>query len=307
MLALPGFAVFSADLTMVVMACLVRGLGLGIILVAAGGLAAALAPVERRSEALGIYGFAAALPAILFVPLGVIILSRGSVMSVAGATVLSGLASLLALGVFPGRQPAEDTAGEPMSWRPQVWPALTLVIGATLAGAVVTYLPVHEHRADAAVTSLALLLHGLAGAVSRLAAGPHGDRHGPVGIIGLGLAATAAGAIMLGISFGAVSTLAGAGALGIGFGLLQSGSLTLMLARASQRHADAVSTAWNIAYDAGLGAGGLGFGLISAGLGYGGAFAVLAVPAGLLLVPLMRLSGGQASIVRKDRRPACES
>jgi hypothetical protein len=36
--------------------------------------------------------------------------------------------------------------------------------------------------------------------------------------------------------------------------MLQNGSLTLMLARVSQQHADAVSAAWNIAYDAGLGA-----------------------------------------------------
>jgi predicted MFS family arabinose efflux permease len=150
-----------------------------------------------------------------------------------------------------------------------MWPAATLVSGAITAGAVVTFIPLYAQAAGAIVVSASLFVHGLTAALSRLIAGRHGDRRGQHGVIAFGLLATALSAAAVASSTSAVAILCGTAGLGVGFGLLQSGSLGLMLERAPQRQADAVSAAWNIAYDLGLGLGGLGFGLVSGAAGYG--------------------------------------
>ncbi|WP_129790803.1 MFS transporter [Sphingosinicella sp. CPCC 101087] len=289
-LALPGFAVFGGDLVLVAAACLVRGVGLGIVLVVAGGLAATLAPLARRNEALGIYGLSAALPAILFVPLGLWMMAQGSASLVAGATMAFGLAGLLGLSVFPPRaEPGGNTVGR-VDWAAQVWPATTLAAGAVTAGVVITFLPLVVGHSETLLVEGALLLHGLAAALSRLAAGRHGDRRGPMGPVLFGLVATVTGAVLLGISSGNLAVLVAITALGAGFGLLQSGSLTLMLNRAPKGQEDAISAAWNIAYDTGLGFGAVGFGLLANPFGYGGAFLLLAGLILPLVAPFARAS-----------------
>ena len=290
MLALPAPLIFSSDLTLAVGASLLRGVGLGFILVAAGGLAVAIAPLARRSEALGIYGLAAGLPAIICVPLGLWVLEYGSAFAVASATVTGGLVALPLLSVFPANEERLSAESCQFPWRSQVWPALTLASGAVLAGAVITFLPLYAEEVGKSFVSTALFLHGLAAALSRLAAGRYGDRHGPLGLVFAGLLATVAGAVLLAALSGPVLITVGVATLGLGFGLLQSGSLSLMLARAPRGQADAVSAAWNIAYDAGLGAGGLGIALISIGLGFADTFLLLALATAALLAPLLRPS-----------------
>ena len=53
-MALPCLATFSTSLPLLLATCAARGLGLGILLVAACGLASQLAPAGRRAEALGL-------------------------------------------------------------------------------------------------------------------------------------------------------------------------------------------------------------------------------------------------------------
>jgi MFS family permease len=51
--------------------CLLRGIGLAVIFVVCGELGAALVPVERRGEGIGLLGVVAGVPAVLALPLSV--------------------------------------------------------------------------------------------------------------------------------------------------------------------------------------------------------------------------------------------
>lgn len=83
----------SSDLLAVMALCVLRGFGFGIITVLGSMMTAQLVPVERRGEAVGIYGLAIALPNLLAVPGGVALVSAGAfpVVAVLGAAPLLGL------------------------------------------------------------------------------------------------------------------------------------------------------------------------------------------------------------------------
>ena len=57
----------------------VRGLGFAVLTVLGTSLAARVAPVERRGEAVGIYGLAIAIPNLVAVPAGVALVLDGHV------------------------------------------------------------------------------------------------------------------------------------------------------------------------------------------------------------------------------------
>ncbi len=273
-LALPCLATFSTDLAVVLASCAARGFGLGLLLVAACGLAATLAPPSRRAEAMGVYGVASAIPAILGVPLGPWALAELGPLPTAMAAALLGLAGLAGLAIVPGRvAPAGDEAashGLP-AMRTGAWPAAGLAIGAIVVGASITFLPLAHREAATGTIMLALLLQGLAAAAARWAAGRPVDRHGPQGAMIAGAALAVAAMPCLAVE-GDAAILIGMTLSGAAFGVLQSASLAQLLQRVRPEQADGASALWNAAYDAGLGVGGIGFGALAAAAGYGAAF-----------------------------------
>jgi len=278
-LALPALATFSSDVTIVLASCAVRGLGLGVLLVAACGLAASLAPASRRAEAMGIYGLAAALPAILGVPLGPWALASFGPVATAGIAAALGVGALAGLAAFPGRAALADGQRQPHALpalRASAWPASALAIGAIAVGATITFLPLAHREVAATTIMLALLLQGIASAFARWALGRSIDRHGPNKAVIAGVACTIAAMLILALP-GEAAVIAGMVGSGVAFGVLQSATLTQLLQRAAPTQADSVSVVWNAAYDAGLGVGGIGIGALAAAAGFAAAFAIAAI------------------------------
>lgn len=275
-LALPAPASFSESLMLVLLACAARGLGLGVLLVAACGLAATLAPPSRRAEAMGVYGLASAIPAILCVPLGPWALAQlgpGAIGLLAAGVTLLGLACLVALPRHGAQSEQAAHSRRLPSLRGAAWPAVGIALGAIVIGATVTFLPLAHKEIGTGTTMLALLLQGLGSAVARWASGRPVDRHGPQGAMTVGLA-LAVGAILALAFEGSAAVLAGMTLSGIAFGIVQTASLAQLLERAPADQADGASALWNAAYDAGLGLGGFVLGTLAATSGYAAAFAI---------------------------------
>jgi len=278
-LALPALATFSNDLTIVLASCAVRGLGLGVLLVAACGLAASLAPASRRAEAMGIYGLASALPAILGVPLGPWALASFGPLATAGIAAALGVGALAGLAAFPGRTALAEEQRPPHALpalSASAWPAGALAIGAIAVGATITFLPLAHSEVAATTIMLALLLQGMASALARWAMGRSIDRHGPNKAVIAGVVCTIAAMLFLALP-GDAAVIAGMVGSGAAFGVLQSATLTQLLQRAAPTQADSVSAVWNAAYDAGLGMGGIGIGALAAAAGFAAAFAIAAI------------------------------
>ncbi|MET3806760.1 putative MFS family arabinose efflux permease [Nakamurella sp. UYEF19] len=283
-----------------------RGVGFAVITVLMPLVATALVPLRRRGEAIGIYGLAIAIPNLIGVPIGVALTSAGQFrwVSFAAAAPLLALPLLrpLARSVLPATDgstagvPAPDrpTGGRVVPDRPAgnraaletraaLRPVLTitvvLLVMTLSGGGVLTFLPVA--RPDGALATVALLVFGASGAVSRWRAGLLADRWGNrvllpgsvlVGALGLALIATG-----LSVSSSTV-VLVGAAALGSGYGALQNVSLLVAFALAGPTRAATASAIWNAAYDAGTAIGALVVGMVAAaGPGFPWTFAGCAV------------------------------
>jgi predicted MFS family arabinose efflux permease len=294
-LAIPCLFTFSGSLNLVLWSCAARGFGLGILLVAACGLAATLAPPARRAEAMGLYGVASAIPAIVCVPLGPWALMAFGPAATALAAAALALAGLAGLAVLPRR--AEQHEGTAPSHRlpalrGAAWPAAGLGLGAIVIGATITFLPLAPREVNTGTIMLGMLIQGLASAGARWAAGRPVDRHGPQGVMFAGIA-LAVGAMLCLALPGEAAVLIGMAVSGIAFGVLQSASLAQLLQRATPAQADGASALWNAAYDAGLGIGGLAFGALASATGYAAAF--LALGAGLAGLALLVFRSCEAS------------
>ncbi|MGK5115728.1 MULTISPECIES: MFS transporter [unclassified Geodermatophilus] len=256
----------------------VRGAGFGVLTVLGATLAAQVAPVERRGEAIGLYGLAIALPNLVAVPAGVALVLDGHVAWLAWLAA----APLLALPLVPGLVRAvsmESTAGR--SSRAAALAALTpsiVLLAVTLAGGgLVTFLPIE--RPDGVLATVALLLFGVTGALTRWQAGLLADRLGPRLLMPLALLVAAAGLAVVGLGLvtGDAWVLVGSAVFGAGFGAVQNLTLVTAFARAGEGGATAASAMWNASFDAGTAAGALGLGLVAAGLGLEWTYVAVAI------------------------------
>ncbi|MEV0828020.1 MFS transporter [Nonomuraea rubra] len=297
LLGLPALLLpLSAALSWVLGISVLRGAGLGVMVVAGTALTAELVPEERRGEGLGLYGVAVGIPSVLGLPLGLWAsdaLGFGPVFAVAGLVPLAGLPAVLGL---PATRPAYGT--KPAS---AAGPAagglasLALVFAAvtTATGVLVTFLPL---AGSPELASVALLVQSLATPAARWWAGRHGDRHGSAGLLVPGVLATAAGVALQVWAGSPVAVVAGMALFGAGFGVLQNATLALMFERGG---AARVSALWNLAYDAGMGAGAMGFGLVLGHTGYAAGFGLVALLV-LATLPLARVrtAAGYAPLPR---------
>jgi predicted MFS family arabinose efflux permease len=309
-LALPA-ATGMAAITAV---CLVRGVGLAIIMVVGHALMATLVPRERRGEGLGLAGLVLGVPAVVALPLGVWVAGHFgyTVVFVAGAAAaLAGLAAAPGLPRFPGDHPhGEDgehgehrDGGRARQAEPlgvvaglrtpaMLRPALAFATSAMTAGVVVTFLPIIAGASSGGVVAVALLVQASTSTLTRWWAGRHGDRHGPGRLLAPGLLVAAAGMLVLVAATGPVAVVAAMALFGTGFGVAQTASLSVMFAVVPASGYGTASALWNLAYDAGLGIGGAGFGLVAARTGYQAGFAVTSALMLLALVLTRRRLGG---------------
>ncbi|WP_214104495.1 MFS transporter [Acrocarpospora catenulata] len=279
--------VASSALPLVLGVCLVRGAGLGIVVVAGAALVAELVPTDRRGEGLGLYGAAVGVPSIVCLPLGLWLV--GSVGY--GPVFITGAAlSLLTLAVVPGL-PARSARIEHGSVlgalliRGLARPTVIFAAVTLAAGALLTFLPMTVPAESHQVAAGALLVQSCAAPLARWGAGWYGDRHGSARLLVPAVLAATVGTAVLIWAGSPIAVMAGMGLFGLGFGLAQNVTLALMFERASESDFGRVSALWNLAYDGGMGVGAVMFGLLTVPMGYPLGFAVIAIVLFTALAP----------------------
>ncbi len=197
LLGLPALALAWSDrMAVILVVCLIRGVGFAIVAVIGSAIVAILVPPERRGEGLGLYGIVVGIPSVVALPLGVWLATRigFTVVFVAGAGIA--IAGLLAVHSLPGKAPAaEDSHGimaglrNPLLLRPSIIFAATTMA----TGIVVTFLPV----VTGGIAPFALLAQAASATAARWLAGKHADRHGPAGLLLPGVVVSALGMLTL--------------------------------------------------------------------------------------------------------------
>jgi predicted MFS family arabinose efflux permease len=257
----------------------VRGAGFAVLTVLGATLAARVAPPERRGESVGLYGLAIAIPNLVAVPAGVALVLDGHVgwLSWLAASPILGvlLVPLLVRSVAP--EPGRGPAGSGRAAvRAALAPSAVLFLVTMAGGGLVTFLPIE--RPDGALATGALLVFGVAGAVTRWRSGTLSDRLGTGLLLPLALVVAAVGLITtaVGLGAGAGWVLAGAAVFGAGYGATQNLTLVAAFARAGDGGTTTASAMWNASFDAGTAAGALALGLLAAGIGLDWTYVVVA-------------------------------
>ncbi|MGQ4266493.1 MFS transporter [Nocardiopsis changdeensis] len=294
----PLFAL-STDLAPLIAISAVRGVGFGMASVAGTALAARLVPSEQVGRATGYYGLAVGLPQVLILPGGVALALD---LGFDTAFWLTGLCSLIGAALSAGIWFADGGRNRPLlSAAPRsaaaagrgaslAAPLVLMLLTASSAGAVVTFVAVP--LADTPwLVGATLAAYAATVVVGRWSAGASYDRYGRTLLLLPGMAAAVCGTALIAVGLWGQAgwVLAGAALFGLGFGAVQNETVTLMLNRAGPTGQGRASAVWNIGYDAGAGAGAMALGLFIQTLGYGPAFAVLAVALAAVL-PLARVS-----------------
>ena len=294
----------SANLTVIMAVCVIRGIGFAVTCVSGGALTVALIPAERRGEGLALVGVVSGIPSVAALPLGVWFASHVGFRPVFLAAALAALVPLASVPGLPGldgnRSRHRDAAGDRsggmlagLRTPAVIRPAIIFAATTMAAGLFVTFVPLAATRATASTVALALLGQPAASIGGRWLAGRYGDRHGAAGrgpqrLLVPGVLVTAAGIAVLSLTAVPAAVVAGAVLFGTGFGITQNVSLTLMYSRVQESGYSMVSAVWNLAYDAGMGIGAAGFGLLAAHTGYPAGFVLTAI---VLPIPLVLAAG----------------
>ncbi|WP_432882128.1 MFS transporter [Kribbella sp. CA-245084] len=285
----------SAALPVVLAVCVVRGAGLAILVVGAVALVADLTPSTRRGEALGVYGVAVGVPAVIGLPLGVYltnVIGFGALFVIAAIASLAGLVALVGLPARVNTSEEEQHVKVLGGVRRSGLLIPTLIFAAVTvaAGISVTFLPLAVAGDKQSLVATALLLQAIAAPIARWLAGRYADRIGPAKLLAPALILAAVGAGSLVFLPSAIAILIGSTCFGIGFGAAQNLTLTLMYNRVDRTRYGQVSALWNLAYDGGWGAGALIFGAVVGGVGFSIAFALTAAVVAVAVVPALKAS-----------------
>jgi predicted MFS family arabinose efflux permease len=285
LLGLPALVLAAApDLTVALLACVVRGIGFASCCVSGYALSVSLIPPERRGEGLALIGLVSGVPTFIALPGGVWLAGHFGyrlVFVVAGVSALAPLASLP--GLMNGGRGKVATADSMLAGlrRPALMqPALVFFATAMATGIFVTFVPLAAGRADAGIAPLALLLESATAIAGRWLAGRLGDRagFGRRRLLLGGVLTAAGGFALLSVPSPAAIVLVAGGLLfGTGFGVTQNASLMLMYDRVSESGVSVVGALWNLAYDSGMGIGAAWFGAVAGGVGYPVAFGLTAL------------------------------
>ncbi|MCW2739921.1 MAG: Arabinose efflux permease family protein [Blastococcus sp.] len=257
----------------------VRGGGFAVLTVLGATLAARVAPPERRGESIGLYGLAIAIPNLIAIPAGAALVLAGHVgwLSWLAATPVLGvfLVPLLVRSVGPQAGPGPAGSGR-AAMLAALAPSAVLFLVTLAGGALVTFLPIE--RPDGVLATVALLLFGATGAITRWRSGLLADRFGSRLLLPLTtvLAAVGMAVTALGLGSGPVWLLVGAAVLGAGYGAVQNLTLMAAFARAGESGTTAASAVWNAAFDAGTATGALVLGFLAAGIGLDWSYVVVA-------------------------------
>lgn len=271
----------------------VRGVGFAALTVISTTLSAGLVPAARHGESVALYGLVIAIPAVVAVPIGVVLTQSGHFMVVAFAGALPVLAVPLVAGLTKAPMRSWMLRGSHNSLQSRAKafarmapPALCIFAVTLSAGGLSAYLPVEWQRGRG--TAVALLLVGGGGVLSR-PSGILADRLGTSWLMPLSSVGAALGIALVGVGLhGAPAwVFVGAVIFGISLGSVRSLSNVVIFARAPAGFESVASSLWNVSYDAGTAAGAAFVGII-AGAGLGIPFSIAAT--GTLIAITLPLS-----------------
>ena len=321
-LGLPALALaVTANIGLILAACVIRGAGFAVLCVAGGALTVSLIPARRRGEGLALVGLVSGVPSVAALPLGVWLAGHLGYRPVFAAGGLAALAGLASLPWLPGAGPATRVTKADGMLAALRNPALVrpaaLFSATTMAvGIIVTFLPLAVTHADANVAALALLVQPAAAIAGRWLAGRRGDRHsnrasnrhsdrpsagrGSAALLVPGVLTAAAGVLALSLTAAPAAVIAGAAVFGLGFGVTQNVTQTVMYDRVPESAYGASSALWNLAYDGGMGLGAAGFGVLALHTGYPVAFVLVATVLVAAVLPAVLAAVARARAVGRS-------
>jgi predicted MFS family arabinose efflux permease len=289
------FYVLDDGLAWISVLSAVRGAGFAVLTVLGATLAAQLAPPERRGESIGLYGLGIAVPNLVAVPAGAALVLDGHVGWLSWLAASPVLAVVLVpflvrtVGPQPDPGPAGSGRAAAIAALP---PSLVLLLVTMAGGGLVTFLPIE--RPDGVLATMALLLFGVTGAVTRWRAGMLADRLGTRLLLPLALAVAAVGLVVtaVGLGAGALWVPLGAAVFGAGFGATQNLTLVSAFVRGGEGRTTTASAMWNASFDAGTATGALVLGIVAAGIGLDWTYVLVAA----LLVAALPLASAAARV-----------
>lgn len=277
----------------------VRGVGFGLVVVAAGGLAATVVPASRRGEGLALLGVSSNLPAVVGLPLGVVLIDGigfSGVFAVGAVTALAGAMIALAAPSSLRVEQAWSTPLGPVLRLSQLRRSAVVFLGMAAGSSLLgSFLPTAATSLDPETVAAALLLFTGTATVARWYTGRLADRVGAIRLIAPAVVTSAAGMSGLAWLTNPVAVILAAAVFGLGFGAAQAATSTAMFQAAMPNQYAAVSAVWNVAYDLGLGLGPVAFGLVATYTGYPAGFAGSAALLLLTLILYRRPAAGLPS------------
>lgn len=276
----------------------VRGVGFGILTVAASAAAVLLVDPARRGAAVGAYSLALAAPNVLLMPVGgwiaedwgfwiVFVLSGVSLLGIPATVVLARHLPERATG-DPKHPEVPDAPAGAATYLAVLSPTLVLLAITLAGGALITFAP--QMVSVAWLATAGLFVFGLVSTVLRWRVGALADRLGPGRLAWVFVLVAVAG--LLAVAWltqqevgldGLLPWLLGCALLGAAYGGLQTLTMVSAFEAAGPRRVGAASAVWNAGFDAGTGLGAVLVGTVAVQHGFGTG---MAISAGLVLLTL---------------------
>ena len=292
----------TADLGPVLALSAVRGVGFGILTVAANAAAVLLVEPARRGAAVGAYSFALSLPLVVVMPVGGWVAESVGFWPVfaVGALPLAGIPACLAVARHLPHRSTHDAGhtevAEPGTPRATslalLRPTLVLLAITFAGGAVITFAP--QMVEVPWLSAAGLFAVGLLSAVTRWQVGGLADRTGAQRLL---VPAVLVTVLVLGSFAWVVRTpvdtsralpwILVCALVGVCYGTLQTLTMLRAFEAAGPRRVGAASAVWNAGFDTGTATGSLVVGGVAVASGFGPGMALAALLC-LLTVPLAR-------------------
>ena len=271
-----------------------HGVGWAAFGTAASALAADLAPVSRRGEAMGYFGVGMNVAMAIGPALGVFLVGRtGYGALFLTAMVLAAAAALSTVGIAePGRK--AGLAAAQRGWRSFIlpsalFPSAVLFTNALTYASVVALLPLFAEQAKLGNAGLFFTVFSVVVLVLRGPLGRLSDRHGRVVVVAPGLLFTFVALLVLSQAESMAALLVVAVLYAIGVGAAQPTLMAMTVDRAKPQERGAAMGTFTTAMDLGIGVGSVVWGMTAEALG----FQTMYVAASLMgLVGVAVLLGG---------------
>ncbi len=274
-----------------------HGVGWAAFGTAASALAADLAPLSRRGEAMGYFGVGMNVAMAIGPALGVFLVGWAGYGSLfLTAMVLGAAAALTTAGIAePRRAPGRGALQR--GWRSFIlpsalFPSAVLFTNALTYASVVALLPLFADEAGLGNPGLFFTVFSVVVLVLRGPLGRVSDRRGRVTVVAPGLSVTFVALLVLSQAQSTTTMLVVAVLYAVGVGAAQPTLMAMTVDRAGPQERGAAMGTYTTAMDLGIGVGSVVWGVVAQSLG----FAAMYVAASLMgLVGVALLLAGAAA------------